>query len=241
MWQISSYAIISITSLLLTATATQAQSAYNVEYFGQLRSIMHDADISAQVNLQKFAGDENFYALGAFESLKGEILILEGESYATRSIDDQVEFVDAFEEEATLLVGAHVNSWQDFKMPDTIVSYQDLEKVVEEKAREYGIDTNEPFPFLIEGNFGEIDWHVIDWPEGDKDHTHEKHQTSGPHGTLDDADVKILGFWSDSHHGVFTHHATNMHIHFVTEDGDLAGHIDDLNYANELILHLPLE
>lgn len=216
-----------------------AQSGHAVEYFGQLRLIMQEADISAQADLQKFAGDEHLYALGAFENLKGEILILGGESYSTRSIDDQVEFVNAFEERATLLVTARVENWQEVHIPETDLNYQDLEKIIQKKAGEYGIDTSQPFPFMVEGNFGGVEWHVIDWPEGDKNHTHERHKTTGPHGTITDSDVKILGFWSDSHHGIFTHHTTNMHLHFVTEDGKLAGHVDNLNDGNELILYLP--
>lgn len=243
MRKISSISIRVITTFFMSAIGIQtaiAQHGYAVEHFGQLRSIMQEANISAQVDLQKFSGNDSFYALGAFENLKGEILIFGGESYSTRSIDDQVEFVNAFEERATLLVASHVDSWQEFIISETNLNYQDLEKIVEGKAVEYGIDTNQPFPFLLEGVFGEMDWHVIDWPEGDKHHTHEKHKTAGPHGTLVDSNVRILGFWSDSHHGIFTHHATNMHLHFVTQDAELAGHVDSLNNGNELILYLPL-
>lgn len=216
-----------------------AQSGYTVENFGELRMIMHQSDISAKADLSDFADINNFYALGAFENLKGEILILNGKSYSTRSIDGQVEFVNAFEERASLLVTSSVIKWQTFKISHPVLNFEALQKAIEEKAANYGLDMNEPFPFLLEGNFGELEWHVIDWPEDDHEHTHEKHKTSGPHGTIVDSDVKILGFWSDSHHGVFTHHTTNLHMHFVTNDHELAGHVDDLLNGADLILYLP--
>lgn len=225
--------------LSINIHSSVAQSKYTVEHYGQLRTIMHEGDISANVDLSKFAKKDNFYALGAFENLKGEILILDGKSYATRSINGQLEFVNAFDERAALLVGSSVEAWHELKISQSVSNYQEFENVIEEKAADYGLDLNDPFPFLVEGNFGELDWHVIDWPEDDNEHTHEKHKTSGPHGTLNDSKVNILGFWSDSHHGIFTHHTTNMHMHIVTRDREVAGHVDDLNNGSDLILYLP--
>ncbi|TVR37111.1 MAG: decarboxylase [Balneolaceae bacterium] len=223
----------------INVQASFAQSDYTVENFGELRLIMHQADISAKVELSNFAGKDNFYGLGAFENLKGEILIMGESTYSTRGIDGHVEFVNPFEKRAALLVGSTVDKWQEFKISQPVLTFMELQKAIQEKAAGYGLDMNEPFPFLIEGNFGELDWHVIDWPEDDHEHTHEKHKTSGPHGTLIDSEVKILGFWSDSHHGIFTHHTTNLHMHFVTGNRELAGHVDDLKNGSDLILYLP--
>ncbi|MCC5940347.1 MAG: acetolactate decarboxylase [Balneolaceae bacterium] len=225
--------------LSINIQTSLAQSGYSVETFGQLRLIIQQADISANADLADFADKTNFYALGAFKNLKGEILIIDGTSYSTRSIDGEVEFIRAFEEKATLLVGSSVEEWQEIKISQTVSNPQDLQKVIEETAAEYGLSMNEPFPFMIEGAFGEIVWHLIDWPEDDHEHTHEKHKTSGPNGILTNTEVKILGFWSDSHHGIFTHHTTNLHMHFVTKDRTLAGHLDDLKTGNNLLLYLP--
>ena len=80
---------------------------------------------------------------------------------------------------------------------------------------------------------------MINWPEGDHEHSHEKHINSGLHGTHKGADVQILGFYSDRHHAIFTHHTTNMHLHFISKDKSKTGHVDGLRLGNSMKLLLP--
>jgi acetolactate decarboxylase len=49
----------------------------------------------------------------------------------------------------------------------------------------------------------------------------------------------MLGFYSNAHHAIFTHHMTNMHIHVKTTDNKIAGHVDDLTLGKGMILKLP--
>lgn len=216
-----------------------AQPNYKVEYYGALRATIQQADISANADLSYFKERENLYALGAFENLKGEILIMDGKSFSNRALNDEIHFVNQFEERANLLVTAQVESWQAIELSGDIQTMADLQNSIEETANRHGLDMDHPIPFKIEGEFGELNWHVIDWPVDDKEHTHQKHRTSGPNGVLQNQPVNILGFWSDSHHGVFTHHSTNLHMHFVTDDENLAGHVDGLANGRDLTLYLP--
>lgn len=114
-----------------------------------------------------------------------------------------------------------------------------LEGFIRISAVEKGFYLGKPFPFLIEGEISSLDWHVIDWPEGDMVHTHKKHKISGLNGTIKEKEVEIIGFFSLHHKGVFTHHTTNMHMHFRTEDSELVGHLDDLQLGREMTLKLP--
>ena len=82
-----------------------------------------------------------------------------------------------------------------------------------EQADKNGVNLNKPFPFLISGTAKSFDWHVINWKDGDTIHSHEKHINSGLNGTKRNSSVSLLGFYSGSHHTIFTHHSTNMHIH----------------------------
>ena len=60
-----------------------------------------------------------------------------------------------------------------------------------------------------------------------------------PRPALDDTAVRLVGVYSEHHHGVFTHHGTNMHIHVLTEDGRQSGHLDSLRLAPGGTLLLP--
>jgi len=57
-----------------------------------------------------------------------------------------------------------------------------LENLKVHKAKEYGLDIGEAFPFLIEDDFTSVDWYNIDRKEGNKEVTHEKHKTSSLNG-----------------------------------------------------------
>ena len=84
-----------------------------------------------------------------------------------------------------------------------------------------------------------MDWHVINWKDGDTEHSHEKHITSGLNGTIKNQEATLLGFYSNSHHAIFTHHTTNMHIHMKLNNSEIAGHVDELILGQNMILKLP--
>jgi len=212
---------------------------FEVKYFGALKNMMHKGDISAQADLTDFENTEHLYAIGALENLKGEIQIIDGNSYNTLVLDSAVSFDKSFDKRATLFVYATVEKWNSFNIPNEIKTHEQLEKHITSVAKENNININEPFPFMIDGALESFDWHVINWKDGDTEHSHEKHVNSGLHGTIENRDVELLGFYSDSHHAIFTHHTTNMHIHVKTSDNEIAGHVDGLTLGKGMVLKLP--
>jgi len=212
-----------------------------VKHKGALHNIMHKGDLSSKANLKDLENQEHIYALGALENLKGEILIIDSKVFNTYVEDTNIVIDNTYNKRASLLVYANVESWSYHRLVKKIRTYQELEYLVEEIARQNGIDINKPFPFLIEGKLKSFDWHVINWKDGDQEHSHEKHIHSGLHGTIKNKEVLLLGFYSNSHHSIFTHHTTNMHIHVKTKDNLLAGHLDNLSIDSESDTHLYLK
>ena len=212
---------------------------FKVEYKGELKNIMHKGDITAKADLSDLKDVEHLYALGALENLKGEIQIFNSSPFNTMVSDSRLSFDNTFEKKAALVVYISVSKWYSVNIPDDIVTYDQLESYIEQSAQENQINIEEPFPFLIEGTANSIDWHVINWKDGDTEHSHEKHINSGLNGTVNNRDVKMLGFYSNSHHAIFTHHTTNMHIHVKTDDNKIAGHVDGLTLGKGMILKLP--
>jgi len=215
------------------------KTSLKVEHKGALKNFMMKGDISSKVGLSEFKGKTNFYALGAVENLKGEIQIFNSEPFITSVEKNKLKIDRTLNKNASLLVYASVEKWKSITVPKYISSYEQLEEYIEKTAAENGIDIEQPFPFLLEGLMDSIDWHVINWKDGDTIHTHQKHKTSGLYGTLEDKEVEMLGFYSKSHHAIFTHHTTNMHIHVKTIDDDLAGHVDGLYLGSGITLKLP--
>ena len=227
--------------LIFSCSDKNDYNTIEVGYKGALKDMMQKADITSKTNLSQFEGTENLYALGAIEKLKGEIQIFDGKPINSFHYQGQIKIDSSFSKKATLLVYATVENWIEEVIPSDVTSYTKLETYIKRAAKENGINVKEPFPFLLSGTIQSLDWHIIDWQEGDMEHTHEKHKTSGPHGTLKNEDVLILGFYSDSHKGIFTHHTTKMHLHMKTISNNLAGHVDNLTLNNGMILKVPAQ
>ncbi|MDB9782799.1 acetolactate decarboxylase [Winogradskyella sp.] len=208
-----------------------------VNYSGALRTIM-SGNIEPVISLDSLSNKKNFYALGAVEYLKGEIQIFNSQPSNSFVVDSSLQIEDSYKLKAALLVYAEVDEWNSFKT-ENATTKADLESTIIKVAKSNGIDTEKPFPFLLEGTVASLDWHVINWADGDTVHTHKKHTEAGLNGNLKNRKVQIIGFYSTKHKAVFTHHTTNMHMHFKTDDTSIAGHIDDLLLENELILKLP--
>lgn len=213
--------------------------SFKVEYAGALMNLMHKNDVSAKVALSEYEKVEHLYALGAMENLKGEIQIFDGHPVNSYVEDGVMKFDSSYGKKAALFVAAAVAEWRKFPVPDTIVTKEEFEAFVAKSALENGIDVSEPFPFIMEGVVKKTDWHVINWKDGDTEHSHEKHISSGLNGTAKNAAIVMLGFYSDAHHAVFTHHTTNMHIHMRLADGTIAGHVDDFELDGKMTLKLP--
>ncbi len=224
--------------LVLLLISCKTDSEVNVKYSGALMEIMA-GNITGTISLDTLEDIENVYALGALADLKGEIQIFNGEVLNSSVNDSTVVLSSSLNNNASLLVYTGVNNWEEVEIPSQIKTKDEVEKFVFDTAKEIGITIEKPFPFLLSGTAQSLSWHVINWDITDKEHTHQKHQMSGLNGTLTDTAVEILGFYSDKHKGVFTHHTTNMHLHFKTQNNKLAGHVDDIILGNMMILKLP--
>jgi len=208
-------------NVLLLIALSRLIFAQNVENHGTLMTVMH-GDLNSHFNLQQIQDQQNIYGLGAVAGLKGEITVLNSKPYITYVKEGQVFMDSSFNHNAALFFHSKVNNW----VTDSIRSAIDiagLGKIISEKRRK----TEGALPLLINANVQSLNWHVVDWPKGDTVHTHQKHKKSGLHGTINNQQVTIVGFYSTHHQGILTHMNSNMHLHFVTDDKKLAGHVDD--------------
>ncbi len=211
-----------------------------VKHKGALKNMMHKGDITSKVSLIEFSNDKNFFAIGACENLKGEIQIIDSKPFNSFVKNGKIELDQTFEKNATLLLYAQVPEWIETTIPKDVVTYQDFEKFIELKAKEFGYNVEKPIPFQIKGKAQKVNWHVIDWVDGDTEHSHEKHINSGINGTFENEYVLLLGFFSKHHQTIFTHHSNFTHIHVLNIEKQIAGHVDDMLLGDQMVLFLPL-
>lgn len=208
-----------------------------VYHSGALRTMM-SGDISKTIDLDTLSQKKHLYALGAFEGLQGEVQIFDRVSQSSRVKDSMVVIENSIEGSASLLVYSQVEKWVE-NSSFFFASKTDLDSLLMNEAKKVGLDTEKPFPFILEGKVSELQWHVIKWNPKDSVHTHKKHQESGLNGVVKNENVRILGFYSNKHKAIFTHHSSNVHMHFTSKDQSLAGHVDGLKIKDSIILNLP--
>ncbi|NJN42788.1 MAG: hypothetical protein HC811_11710 [Flammeovirgaceae bacterium] len=130
---------------------------------------------------------------------------------------------------------ANVKDWtrkelvRDFTMDE-------LGTLLHQLAAKYALQ--EPVPFIIKGQANELKWHIVNG-QGSGPQSHREHIAGGFQSTLKNNEVDVLGFYSESHEGVFTHINQNIHAHFKTANETAAGHVDDLIIKKGSSLFIP--
>lgn len=209
-----------------------------VSHYGVLREIMMEQKLEANADLGDLRDTPNLYALGALEGLAGEILILDSQPLNGLASKGELSFDKTFDRKATLLVSAQVPAWQELSLQLEPVNLAELQTIVKDAAKQLSIDTEEAFPFMIKGSLKQVDWHVINAAEAEIQN-HDAYKKAGLQGESQEIKGELLGFYSEKHEGVFTHHGSYLHMHFVNADETEMGHVDELMIEGEIVLLFP--
>ena len=209
--------------LMAACTPKRQNTTTAVNVYGELRQVMHQGDLKPRVALDSLK-KKGLYAVGALDSLKGEILIENGHTLISTVDNGAVSVRNVNDEFATLLVASKVTSWDTLQ----IIGDQ-LETVIGEKAEKLGLGN--PFPLIIRGSFPVLQYHVINFDPATGDLS--RHKEGAYHGDLSNQMVTIIGFYSDHHQGIFTHHDSNVHLHVRNEELSQMGHVDRIEPGSE--------
>jgi acetolactate decarboxylase len=186
----------------------------------------------------------HLYALGPVAHLQGELFAWDGKVFvASLSKEQKRPFVFKNPEavSAIFLVYTYVSKWDTVKLNLKAMSLNELEKEIEFYAHLHGLDTSKPFPFLILGAFSKAKGHIIfaDTPTSQiKPGSLESYKHFYD---FNSQKAQLLGFFSNHHQGVFTHHGSKLHIHYRMFNKYEAGHLDEISFdgSNTVLLLLP--
>lgn len=200
----------------------------------------------ARVGLAEVAGPR-VIAVGALAGLEGEITILDGEVWIARPDGDGVRISGpspSSGDQATLLTVASVTGWGRVALAMVEpATGAELEALIEQAARDRGVDTTRPFPFVIDGVAERLEIHVINgvcpYAADPANFDAEPWRWSAD----EPLNARIVGMYAAEAAGVLTHYGTSMHVHALIEsDGRmLTGHIDGLTLKPGASLQLPAD
>jgi len=215
-------------ALLLIVSCTEAsREAVQVQVTGAMRNVMWKGELQGTIDLDSLQDKENLYGLGPVEFLAGEILVLDGESFVSRVLTDStMSITKTFQIKAPFFVHAQVSTWEPVTLPDSVTELRSLEKFIDVVMA----SRKNPFAFRLTGKISKATIHVVNLPPGSAvSSPDEAHQGQVNYELVGD-DVETLGFFSRRHKGIFTHHDTNMHLHLITRDKSMMGHVDKLEF-----------
>lgn len=230
--------LVLLSVLVSTCDTLRSIDAEPVKVFftGAMSNVMWKGDLSSYVKIDTLSGRNALYGVGPLEELRGEILIHDGEVYVAKISENNIIQVErSANVSAPFFVYSTVHRWKKVDMPEDVISIADLEVFLTNKYESY----KEPFPFKLSGMVSRALIHVQNLPPGTKVRSPKDAHKHRVDFVIEDVPVEIVGFYSQEHQGIFTHHDSFVHMHLITKDKNQMGHLDDVAFE-EIELYLPI-
>ena len=218
-----------LTAILVSVCLlSKAQVADNsIKIIGAMKNVMWKGDLKGRIFLDTISNKKNLYGLGPTEDLNGELLILDGQSYVSYVTSDvEMKVEESYQLKAPFFAYANVSKWSEQNLPNYIESISQLEAYLDSITK----TMNRPYFFKLSGTIDQSKIHVVNLPKGTKVKSPEDAHKGQQNYNLKNKAVDILGFFSIEHQSIFTHHDTYLHMHLITSDKKMMGHLDDIKF-----------
>ncbi|WP_339735659.1 acetolactate decarboxylase [uncultured Gimesia sp.] len=231
---------------LTGAIAEETKQPRFVQY-GKMHEVIGQQQHQGRVKFSELIKQPHFYGVGALESLAGEATIFDGQVTLTKVKPDGAISPQKLSPntQAALLVGAYVKNWSEHPLTKTIPS-DDLNSLIEQTAKQAGLKMNQPFLFVIEGNFKDVRFHVINGacplrarmrkevlPADKRPYEADLPKVSGT----------LVGVFAKDSAGNITHPGTSVHMHLLFKDARSGkmktGHVEQVTIQPGAKLLLP--
>lgn len=212
------------------------QTSY-VKYVGAMKDVMWKGELFGKVNLDTLKNKQHLYGVGPLEYLSGEILIIDGKSYhSVVNADMHIQVNESFDVKAPFLVYANNKNWNKYWVRDSIPNINALESYIIQKTKHL----ESPFVFRLKGSIIKANIHIQNLPKNSEVHSPEEAHKGQVKYEIREKEVEIVGFFSKSHQGIYTHHDTYLHMHLITQDKTIMGHLDSISFSmHNMQLYLP--
>lgn len=193
-------------------------------------------NLEATTEIKKSQGIDFMYGLGPLDSLTGEVTIIDGQIFVSTVKDGQPVVQQVEQMKAPFFVLAEVPHWNKSILKNEIQSLTGIEAYLLMAYHIY----QKPFAFQIKGTFDSLTYHIQNRVGGSPvANPFDMHQDQASY-TLHQVSGTLIGFYSPSHEGYFTHKGNKIHVHFLSDDKLHMGHLDKLWIGDhEISLFLP--
>lgn len=194
---------------------------------GQMKDVMWKGELEGRIHLDTISNKNHLFGMGPIEFLSGEIIVLNGRAYYSFiDQDNDVHVKESFDIKAPFFAYTSIPHWKEIIIPETIKDLKSLETFLNIKFSENA----NPVFFQLKGNFTNVDMHIVNLPKGRNVSSPKEAHEGLQNFKLNNVDATILGFYSTKHQSIFTHHDTYLHLHVLTDDFTMMGHVDELEF-----------
>jgi acetolactate decarboxylase len=221
------FVLVSFFALFISCNRPQKSSS--VEVVGQMRDVMWKGDLTGKISTDSL-NHPNAYGLGPIEYLKGEVLLIEGQTFISKVIDSiahQVTRVNSIK--APFFVYSKQSDLNSISVAPSELSLQSTEELIDSLYLDY----DKPLLVRIDGVFQDLTIHSVDLPEGNSVSSPEEAHKGLTKYHYQSLSGSIVGFFSRKHKAIFTHHDSYFHAHFISDDRSVMGHVDSVFFNSE--------
>lgn len=219
-----------------TQIESTSQAKFNeITITSAMRNVMWKGELAEKIHLDTISNKEGLMGIGPMAYLKGEITICDGEAYISRVLTDSTMIVEkTYDVGAPFFVHYNVKEWEAQSLPDSIKNIAQLEAFIVEVSQ--GMPA--PFAFKLEGEIASGIIHIQNLADGSVVTSPQEAHAGQTNYKLGHEAAKVVGFYSQEHKAVFTHHDTFLHLHLITSDEKKMGHLDEVEFE-AMTLYLP--
>jgi acetolactate decarboxylase len=221
------FVLVSFFALFISCNRPQKSSS--IEVVGQMRDVMWKGDLTGKISTDSL-NHPNAFGLGPIEYLKGEVLLIEGQTFISKVIDSiahQVTQVNSIK--APFFVYSKESDLNSISVAPLELSLQSTEELIDSLYLDY----DKPLLVRIDGVFQDLTIHSVDLPEGNSVSSPEEAHKGLTKYHYQSLSGSIVGFFSRKHKAIFTHHDSYFHAHFISDDRSVMGHVDSVFFNSE--------
>jgi acetolactate decarboxylase len=215
--------------LLVSCNPTANSSSIKV--VGQMSDVMWKGELKGNIATDSLEGAKT-YGLGPLAFLKGEIVLFEGQTFVSKVIDSSSHKVSNVPSvKAPFFVYSTDSDLEVIEFKPNNYSLKELEQQIDSIYGHY----DQPLLLRIDGVFDALKLHSVDLPQGAKVSSPEQAHLGLTEYNFNSISGSLIGFFSRHHKAVFTHHDSFLHAHFISQDREVLGHIDALNFHSSRV------
>ena len=190
--------------LILSYTDLGAQSGYpDVKSVGAMKNVKWKGELEGSIRLDTIANRSGLYGLGPQDFLKGELLIVDGQTFLSQVLSDTSMVVKQLETvEAPFFVYTNVSEWRLYDLGTSVSDIHSLEEYLDASTESH----KRPFAFKLTGKIDRAQIHIQNLPTGMKVSSPKDAHTGQVRYQLASEEVEIIGFFSALHEPSFYHH-----------------------------------